>query len=244
MLLVRPNPARDGRLKLDFMGIDMNAKDYRVELRVKNNLLLKKIEDEGFVSISDFCRKNNFSVSSVTAYANFRKAPINKNGSWSDAFSRIAKSLRCLPEDICPPQHLRKILKKNKASFEMDAGDVALLLTGSSEDAAPLIDHILRDESAKIINEMLLSLTPREERVLRMRYGLTEDGGERTLEEVGKEFSVIRERIRQIEAKALRKLKHPVRSRNLRMAAEAFGVFCNSGEVETRHYIPEWKKGD
>ena len=63
--------------------------------------------------------------------------------------------------------------------------------------------------------EVLKTLTPREEKVLRLRFGL-EDGRPRTLEEVGKEFNVTRERIRQIEAKALRKLRHPSRSKKLR----------------------------
>ena len=62
---------------------------------------------------------------------------------------------------------------------------------------------------------MLATLTPREAKVLRLRFGL-EDGRPRTLEEVGKEFDVTRERIRQIEAKALRKLRHPSRSRKLK----------------------------
>jgi RNA polymerase primary sigma factor len=65
------------------------------------------------------------------------------------------------------------------------------------------------------LGEVLSSLTPREEKVLRLRFGL-EDGRPRTLEEVGKEFSVTRERIRQIEAKALRKLRHPSRSKKLK----------------------------
>ena len=62
---------------------------------------------------------------------------------------------------------------------------------------------------------MLASLAPREERVLRLRFGIGTNG-DRTLEEVGQQFSVTRERIRQIEAKALRKLKHPSRSKVLR----------------------------
>jgi RNA polymerase primary sigma factor len=66
-----------------------------------------------------------------------------------------------------------------------------------------------------LIAEVLLTLTPREQRVLQLRFGL-EDGRQRTLEEVGLEFQVTRERIRQIEAKALRKLRHPSRSRRLR----------------------------
>ncbi len=67
----------------------------------------------------------------------------------------------------------------------------------------------------KQLSEVLDTLTPREERVLRLRFGL-EDGKTRTLEDVGKEFNVTRERIRQIEAKALRKLRHPSRSKRLR----------------------------
>jgi RNA polymerase primary sigma factor len=63
--------------------------------------------------------------------------------------------------------------------------------------------------------EVLDTLTPREEKVLKLRFGL-DDGRARTLEEVGKEFNVTRERIRQIEAKALRKLRHPSRSKKLR----------------------------
>ena len=70
-----------------------------------------------------------------------------------------------------------------------------------------------------LLKEQLLgvldTLTPREEKVLRLRYGI-DDGKPRTLEEVGKEFNVTRERIRQIEAKALRKLRHPSRSRKLK----------------------------
>jgi RNA polymerase primary sigma factor len=76
-------------------------------------------------------------------------------------------------------------------------------------DAAILSN--LRDTTTRVLS----SLTPREERVLRMRFGIGMST-DHTLEEVGKQFKVTRERIRQIEAKALRKLKHPTRSRKLR----------------------------
>ena len=79
----------------------------------------------------------------------------------------------------------------------------------SPEDYAT--NEMLKDE----ISEVLLTLTEREERVIRLRFGL-EDGKSRTLEEVGQMFGVTRERIRQIEAKALRKLRHPSRSRKLK----------------------------
>ena len=76
-------------------------------------------------------------------------------------------------------------------------------------------EYTAQEMLKKELNEVLQGLTDREERVLRMRFGLL-DGRQRTLEEVGREFGVTRERIRQIEAKALRKLKHPSRSRKLR----------------------------
>ena len=72
-------------------------------------------------------------------------------------------------------------------------------------------NELLKDE----IDLVLHTLTEREEKVLRLRFGL-EDGKTRTLEEVGKQFDVTRERIRQIEAKALRRLRHPKRSRQLK----------------------------
>ena len=71
--------------------------------------------------------------------------------------------------------------------------------------------HCLQDQTRRVLK----SLTPREEQVLKMRFGVG-DGSEHTLEEVGRSFNVTRERIRQIESKALRKLRHPSRSKKLR----------------------------
>ena len=82
-------------------------------------------------------------------------------------------------------------------------------------NALPPVDAASKQLLKEQIDDVLSSLTPRERRVLRFRFGL-EDGRSRTLEEVGREFNVTRERIRQIEAKALRKLRHPSRSRKLK----------------------------
>ena len=81
-----------------------------------------------------------------------------------------------------------------------------------------MINVNLREQTA----EVLKSLSPREEKIIRMRFGL-EDGSEHTLEEVGQNFAVTRERIRQIEAKALRKLRHPSRSHRLKTFLDGTG---------------------
>ena len=82
---------------------------------------------------------------------------------------------------------------------------------GVVSPAEAVINVNLKEQTAHVLR----TLTPREEKVIKMRFGL-EDGSEHTLEEVGQSFAVTRERIRQIEAKALRKLRHPSRSRKLR----------------------------
>jgi RNA polymerase primary sigma factor len=81
------------------------------------------------------------------------------------------------------------------------------------------VDSVINIDLAEQVNKVLGSLTPREERVLRMRFGIGEKS-DHTLEEVGQDFEVTRERIRQIEAKALRKLRHPSRSKRLRTFLE------------------------
>ena len=95
---------------------------------------------------------------------------------------------------------------------------VAALLLTSNSHAQSIKDLFNKENIEKAVNAVtgnLLELTDREEKVLRLRFGL-DDGRTRTLEEVGREFNVTRERIRQIEAKALRKLKHPSRSKRLK----------------------------
>ena len=84
------------------------------------------------------------------------------------------------------------------------------------DQVSPTVEEIVVEEEMKqALNDVLETITPREEKVIRLRFGL-DDGKERTLEQVGNVFGVTRERIRQIEAKALRKLRHPSRSKKLR----------------------------
>jgi len=129
------------------------------------------------------------------------------------------------PEEIAadmgmPVEKVREILKiaQEPVSLETPIGEEEDSHLGdfipdedASEPAEAASFTLLKEQLA----EVLATLTPREEKVLRLRFGI-EDGRTRTLEEVGKEFNVTRERIRQIEAKALRKLRHPSRSKKLK----------------------------
>jgi RNA polymerase primary sigma factor len=129
------------------------------------------------------------------------------------------------PEELAeklamPLEKVRKVLKiaKEPISLETPIGDEEDSYLGDfieDKNAVLPIDAAIQSNLRETTTRVLASLTPREERVLRMRFGIGMNT-DHTLEEVGQQFSVTRERIRQIEAKALRKLKHPSRSRKLR----------------------------
>ena len=119
---------------------------------------------------------------------------------------------------------VRKVLKiaKEPVSLETPVGDEEDSSLGDfieDKNALQPLDTAIQSNLSESTTKILASLTPREERVLRMRFGIGMNT-DHTLEEVGLQFSVTRERIRQIEAKALRKLKHPSRSKQLKSFLE------------------------
>ena len=155
-----------------------------------------------------------------------------------DAISKIMRTSRQLlrdlgreptPEELAeklamPVEKVRKVQKisKEPLSFETPVGDEEDSHLGDfieDKDAILPIDAAIRSSLRETTTRVLASLNAREERVLRMRFGIGLNS-DHTLEEVGLQFSVTRERIRQIEAKALRKLKHPSRSKMLRSFLE------------------------
>jgi RNA polymerase primary sigma factor len=126
-----------------------------------------------------------------------------------------------------PVSKIRKVLRVAQEPISLETpvgeedeshlGDFLVDQAGLSPSDA-VINLNLREQTAQVLK----TLTPREEKIVKMRFGL-EDGSEHTLEEVGQNFAVTRERIRQIEAKALRKLRHPSRSHRLRAFLEDGG---------------------
>jgi len=148
--------------------------------------------------------------------------------------NRIVRMSRNMVQELGREPTMQELSKRLDISVEkihealrMTQEPVSLETPVGDEDETHLLDFIQDarvpvpvEETTRVmlneqISEVLHTLSDREEKVLRLRYGLN-DGRARTLEEVGREFHVTRERIRQIEAKALRKLKHPTRSRKLR----------------------------
>jgi RNA polymerase primary sigma factor len=125
-----------------------------------------------------------------------------------------------------PVSKVRKVLKiaQEPISLETPIGEEEDSHLGDFIEDKTITnpaDAVITTNLREITDEVLKSLTPREEKVIKMRFGLGPNGSEHTLEEVGQHFAVTRERIRQIEAKALRKLRHPSRSRKLKAFLES-----------------------
>ena len=167
-------------------------------------------------AIADQARTIRIPVHMVETITKVKKASsqlLHKNGHEPSA-EEIAKELNI------PVERVREIIRisQDPVSLETPIGEEEDSHLG---DFIPDDDAPAPAEAASLtllkeqLNEVLDTLTEREAKVLRLRFGL-EDGRQRTLEEVGKQFNVTRERIRQIEAKALRKLRHPSRSKKLR----------------------------
>ncbi len=156
------------------------------------------------------------------------------------------------PEELAeklgmPLEKVRKVLKiaKEPLSLETPIGDEEDSHLGDfieDKNAILPIDAAIQSNLRETTTRVLASLTPREERVLRMRFGIGMNT-DHTLEEVGQQFSVTRERIRQIEAKALRKLKHPSRSAQAAVVTDNPGSYSQYGDSYERH-VPGPSRGD
>lgn len=189
---------------------------YLVKVSIRNNLIIKAIHKAGYRNVSQFCEQNGMAKTQLTELISFRTPPLTKEGEFREPAKKLMEGLCALPTELWTAEQLTMELKRNTSTKEVNLDAMLSVLGINAEEALQMIeppkpDEVLEEkEKAEVVGEMLDSLTPREARVLRMRFGIGCD--EHTLEEVGKKLDVTRERIRQMEAKALRKMKHPSRS--------------------------------
>jgi len=197
-------------------------KDYRLEIKVRNNPVLKRIEELGYESPVAFCKAHKLNYQTVNKIISFKISFYTKFGRISEIIIKLADALQVLPDYIYPPERRGVPLERNKYIAEVEKADLMQVSTSLRMDALPVDDRKMLDDFAPTIRRVMLeALTPREQRLLDKRFGIT-SGVPLTLDEVGAELNVGKERVRQMEAKAMRKMKHPANSKKLREYIEFF----------------------
>jgi RNA polymerase sigma factor (sigma-70 family) len=210
----------------------LHVDDVRVEFRVRNNLILRQMEQLDIASVAELSRKMAEAGISITYQhlvnlVNMRFLPEGKTGRWLPAVEKMATFFRCLPEDLFSNAQRTAVFTQNRAEAEMT---FAAALAVDTQSMTPL-DMLERKQFQQSLTKMLQVLPPRMERVLRLRFGL-DGNGEHTLEEIGDRFGLDKESIRRLEALALRRLSRPDCRKTINELAEQVGV-------APRKYVPK-----
>lgn len=185
----------------------------RVEARFKNENFREARILSGYETLTRLSRETGISIGTLCGYENFKAFP-KRN------IKKLEETLHC-PFDYLFPKEYREAVNRNLGRKVSKTFELLELPEHIQALSLPSHEEVLcQPNKGKLLDEALKKLTDREVFVLKKLYGLDGERGQ-TLEEVGRQVTVTRERIRQIEAKALRKLKHPGRSRELQ---EAWGI--------------------
>ena len=218
---------------------DEPVNEYRIKVTVRNNLILNAIENAGHKSVSAFCKSVGMAPQKVTEMIAMRKPPLNNNGEFSHMAKLLMEELCALPTDLWTAEQLTLKLKRNTAQRDVSSEGMRAALGMHADEMLELMkpdapdEAVLKHEMVSVVEEQLESLSPRQALVLRMRYGIGCE--EHTYEEIGDKFDLTKERIRQIEARALRHLKHPSRSDELR---QLLPDYEKPPEVEQKAALP------
>ena len=187
--------------------------DIRIDIKVRNNRLVTLIEEQ-YDNVSQFCKAYNFSQRVVGDYCNLKESPLKslktqEVAGWKSSALKIADVLGVLPDEIWP-EHMQELKLTVNKGFTTVSSDMVNTLLGSDRRADPLLMYE-EEQCVDLLTRAVEQLTAREQKVLAMRFGLNGEEPS-TLSQIGDVFGIGPQRVLQIEAKALRKLRHPKRS--------------------------------
>jgi RNA polymerase sigma factor (sigma-70 family) len=206
------------------------VKDVRLEIRARNNLVLRRMEERGILSVAELCcrMKPYGNPSEVGKIINMKLSPLQKDSDavvlkWRVSVERIAIVLECSPEDLFSEEQLESVLEDNRRMLEISIDDIRQL-ESASEYGSLVVDideDLRRKDLFRVLFEQIETLDKRERQVLKLRYGLGECI-EHTLEEVGEILGCSGQYVSHLESKALLKMRHPRRAT----------LLCNAGVFE------------
>lgn len=184
------------------------SEEYRVKVSVSNNLLIQAIENAGYKNQSDFARAIGCGTSNINMLCGLRISPMTREGEFTKVANQVMEALGACPTDLWTEEQLTMNLKKSSSWSVMGREELHVLMNGEQKS---LLESVAGQELKKAMDDVRKTLTYREQQIIGLRFD--ED---KSLEECGKELGVSRERVRQMEAKALRKMRYPSRSDQLK----------------------------
>ena len=180
-------------------------KDYRITVKVRNNRILKAVEETGSTFGGKWCEANGVDYHKAVQLVAMTASPINEEGHLIKAAVQLCDALNKTPDDLWSKEQIYP-LEKNFSDMEMDHEQILALLPNDQRSIEHDTSAVENAQASKLIGETLKSLTKREEECIRLRF--YED---MTLEGCAQNMGITRERVRQIELRAIRKLRHPQR---------------------------------
>jgi len=175
-------------------------KDYRIKITVRNDRILSKIESK-YVSVRNFCMAMNLDYQRTNELIR-GTSPINAKGEIKELVKRLMEALGCTIDELFTEKQLEGFVSHNKFETKVEEKDLIKI----KQDVKPLelgiMEKDVKDVLSKIFNKFL---TPREEKIIKMRFGIGMDT-DYTLEEIGLQFLISKERVRHITKRVIKKL--------------------------------------
>jgi RNA polymerase sigma factor (sigma-70 family) len=172
------------------------------------------MESREIKTVSELCRAAGTNNGLFGDVINLKRSPVNKKGEWIPCVLKVCEYLFVMPTDLFSQEQMTP-LKTNKGTVDLGFEDISRMLDDPTQDPSLRLE---RQDIVGAVGTILEELTERERKIINLRFGI--DGKEHSLLEVADMFGVTRERVRQIEAKALRKMRHPTRSQPLLLATD------------------------
>jgi len=178
-------------------------KDYKLTVKVRNNRILKAIEEVGGTQGGKWCQENGLEYVSVNNLINMTCSPLSASGALSKTAARLCEVLIKSPDDLWSNEQIYP-LEKNFSEMEMDYHQIMALMPPDQQCYLSDFSGIEQEQTTKLVASVVSKLTKREQQVVRMRYYEN-----KTLEECAKELDISSARVMQIESRALKKMRHP-----------------------------------
>jgi RNA polymerase sigma factor (sigma-70 family) len=187
-------------------------KEFRIELAIRNNHIIERMRMCGYNNVAEFSRANGLNNCMIGNYINLKTPAVTKTGAWKQSALNLSDALKCMPGDLWTDLQREMGLAQNRREIRVDQADISAVFIDNPD---PM--QLLEQKEFRIrLEETVSELDERLQDILRMRFALAPYHREYTLREIGEIYSITRERVRQIEIRAIRKLRQPELSKRIR----------------------------